>query len=78
MELADLRAKIRDISLFMGAASAVGTTIAFNARYLADVLTNVAADQFALELNGPLSPGVFKPVGDDSYVHVVMPVRTTS
>ena len=55
-----------------------GTTIAFNARYLADVLTNVDADQFALELNGPLSPGVFKPVGDDHYVHVVMPVRTTS
>jgi DNA polymerase III subunit beta len=55
-----------------------GTTIAFNARYLADVLTNVDADQFALELNGPLSPGVFKPVGDDRYVHVVMPVRTTS
>ncbi len=55
-----------------------GTTIAFNARYLADVLTNVTADQFALELNGPLSPGVFKPVGDDQYIHVVMPVRTTS
>jgi DNA polymerase-3 subunit beta len=55
-----------------------GTTIAFNARYLADVLTNVDADQFALELNGPLSPGVFKPIGDDRYVHVVMPVRTTS
>ena len=46
--------------------------------YLADVLTNVSAEQFALELNGPLSPGVFKPVGDDRYVHVVMPVRTTS
>ncbi len=55
-----------------------GTTIAFNARYLADVLTNVTAEQFALELNGPLSPGVFKPIGDDQYIHVVMPVRTTS
>jgi DNA polymerase-3 subunit beta len=55
-----------------------GTTIAFNARYLNDVLTNVEADRFAIELNGPLSPGVFKPVGDDRYVHVVMPVRTTS
>jgi DNA polymerase-3 subunit beta len=54
------------------------TTIAFNARYLNDVLSNVQADRFALELNGPLSPGVFKPVGDDAYVHVVMPVRTTS
>ena len=55
-----------------------GTTIAFNARFLADVLEKVDAEQFALELNGPLSPGVFKPVGDDRYVHVVMPLRTTS
>jgi DNA polymerase-3 subunit beta len=55
-----------------------GTTIAFNARYLNDVLSNVQAERFALELNGPLSPGVFRPVGDDAYVHVVMPVRTTS
>ena len=55
-----------------------GTTIAFNAKYLADVLTNVTAEQFALELQGPLAPGVFKPIGDDHYVHVVMPVRTTS
>jgi len=55
-----------------------GTTIAFNARYLMDVLQNVQADQFALELNGPLSPGVFRPIGDDTYTHVVMPVRTTS
>jgi DNA polymerase-3 subunit beta len=55
-----------------------GTTIAFNARYLMDVLQNVSTDQFALELNGPLSPGVFRPIGDDTYTHVVMPVRTTS
>ena len=54
------------------------TAIAFNARYLHDVLSNVAAERFALELNGPLSPGVFRPVGDELYVHVVMPVRTTS
>jgi DNA polymerase-3 subunit beta len=55
-----------------------GTTIAFNARYLLDVLTNVDTEQFSLELNGPLSPGVFRPVGDGQYVHVVMPVKTTS
>ncbi len=55
-----------------------GTTIAFNARYLIDVLTNVDSDQFAIELSGPLSPGVFRPVSDGLYVHVVMPVKTTS
>ena len=35
-------------------------------------------EQFSIELNGPLSPGVFRPVGDGQYVHVVMPVKTTS
>ena len=55
-----------------------GTTIAFNARYLLDVLDHVEADRFSVELNGPLSPGVFRPVGDAQYVHVVMPVKTTS
>ena len=55
-----------------------GTTISFNAKYLLDVLQNVPAEQFSIELNGPLSPGVFRPVGDAQYVHVVMPVKTTS
>ena len=55
-----------------------GTTIAFNSRYLIDVLTNVATDRFSIELNGPLSPGVFRPIGEEHYVHVVMPVKTTS
>ena len=34
-----------------------GTSIAFNAKYLADVLEKVSAEQFALELQGPLAPG---------------------
>jgi DNA polymerase-3 subunit beta len=55
-----------------------GTTIAFNAVYLTDVLQNVAAAEFAIELNGPLSPGVFRPADGRDYVHVVMPVRTAS
>jgi DNA polymerase-3 subunit beta len=54
------------------------TTIAFNARYLIDVLANLRADQAALELSGPLAPGVIKGVGKDDYVHVIMPVRTAS
>ncbi len=55
-----------------------GTTIAFNARYLGDVLQNVDVDRFVIELNGPLSPGVFRPADGRDYTHVVMPVRTTS
>ena len=54
------------------------TTIAFNARYLIDVLANLGSDEAALELSGPLAPGVIRGVGKDDYVHVIMPVRTAS
>ena len=54
------------------------TSIAFNARYLLDVLANLMADEAALELTGPLAPGVVRGVGRDDYVHVIMPVRTAS
>ncbi len=54
------------------------TSIAFNARYLIDVLQNLGSEQAALELSGPLAPGVIRGVGQDDYVHVIMPVRTAS
>jgi DNA polymerase-3 subunit beta len=54
------------------------TSIAFNARYLLDVLANLGTDEAALELSGPLAPGVVRGVGKDDYVHVIMPVRTAS
>ena len=54
------------------------TSIAFNARYLIEVLGNLGAEQAALELSGPLAPGVVRGVGKDDYVHVIMPVRTAS
>jgi DNA polymerase-3 subunit beta len=54
------------------------TAIAFNARYLIDVLSNLGSDEAALELSGPLAPGVIRGIGKDDYVHVIMPVRTAS
>jgi DNA polymerase-3 subunit beta len=51
------------------------TTIAFNSRFISDALGSVTAPEIALELGGPLAPGVIKIVGDDSYLHVVMPLR---
>lgn len=54
------------------------TTIAFNARYLIDALSNLGSVEAALELSGPLAPGVIRGVGKDDYVHVIMPVRTAS
>ena len=47
--------------------------IAFNSRYLQDVLNALSGD-VALETTSPSSQGVFRPVGEGDYVHVVMPM----
>ncbi len=48
--------------------------IAFNAKYLTDVLNVLSARQVALETNSPSSPGLLRPVGQDTYIHVIMPM----
>ena len=48
--------------------------IAFNSKYLLDVLSVMERGEVALETSTPSSPGVFRPIGSDSYVHVVMPM----
>ncbi|MFN3337212.1 MAG: DNA polymerase III subunit beta [Thermomicrobium sp.] len=49
-------------------------TIAFNARYLTDVLSVAKSTEIAIEMTSPNAAGVFRPVGDESFVHVVMPM----
>lgn len=48
--------------------------IAFNVKYLSDVLSVLRQPQVALEITTPSSPGVIRPVGVDNYVHVIMPM----
>jgi hypothetical protein len=49
--------------------------IAFNARYVLDMLDAVDSSEIAIELSGPLNSGALKPVGDDSYLYVLMPMQ---
>ncbi len=48
--------------------------IAFNSKYLSDVLGVLEEGEVALETTTSASPGVLRPVGNDQYVHVVMPM----
>jgi DNA polymerase III subunit beta len=48
--------------------------IAFNGKYLTDVLGVISESQVALEVTNPSSPGVIRPVGVDNYTHVIMPM----
>ena len=48
--------------------------IAFNGKYLTDVLSVLHEAQVVLETTNPSSPGVMRPVGTDNYIHVIMPM----
>ena len=48
--------------------------IAFNGKYLTDLLSVIKEQQLSIEVATPSSPGVFKPAGSDNYIHVIMPM----
>ena len=49
--------------------------IAFNAKYLMDILSVVDAAQVALETTTSSSPGVIKPIGSEDFTHSLMPMH---
>ncbi len=49
--------------------------IAFNVKYMTDVLSVIDTPQVALETISPMEPGVIKPVGDNDFVHIIMPMH---
>lgn len=53
-----------------------GEEIAFNPRYLLDILQTLQVETIKIELSGPLNPAVFRKEPEEEYLHVIMPVRT--
>ncbi len=51
--------------------------IAFNAKYLIDLVSNAEGDEISFEANDPLKPAAFKVTGNDDYLYIVMPMRAS-
>ena len=49
--------------------------IAFNVKYMIDVLSAIGTPQVALDTTTFSSPGVIRPVGDVDFTHVIMPMH---
>ena len=49
--------------------------IAFNVRYLREVLDVVGTPNVALETLAAAAPGVIRPLGEDDFLHVIMPMH---
>ncbi|HSF83504.1 MAG TPA: DNA polymerase III subunit beta [Anaerolineales bacterium] len=52
--------------------------IAFNVRFLREVLDVVKTPNVAIETTSDTSPGVIKPVGETNFLHVIMPMHLGS
>ena len=52
--------------------------IAFNVRFLREVLDVVKTPNVALETSVDTSPGIIRPVGDSNFLHVIMPMHLGS
>lgn len=49
--------------------------IGFNNSYLTDCLKTVDSDEILMELNGPISPIIIKPLDGDSFIFLIIPMR---
>jgi DNA polymerase-3 subunit beta len=49
--------------------------IAFNVKFMIEVLSVAGTPQIALETTSPSSPGMIRPIGDDAFTHVIMPMH---
>jgi DNA polymerase-3 subunit beta len=65
-------------SLLSGKIKGEPFEASFNHRFLIDGLLNIKSSEVIFELNkktdGKIGPGVLKPVGDETYIYVVMPM----
>jgi DNA polymerase-3 subunit beta len=52
-----------------------GVLIAFNVRYLREALEVIRTPNVALETSAANAPGVIRPVGEDDFLHVIMPMH---
>lgn len=52
--------------------------IAFNVRFMREVLDVIKSPNVALETTADTSPGVIRPVGEENFLHVIMPMHLGS
>ncbi len=62
-------------SNFAADAEGEDLKIGFSSKFLADMISCIDEDKMIFEGSNSTAPGVFKSKGDDSYIHIIMPMR---
>lgn len=53
----------------------IGLLIAFNVKFLREVLEVIKTPNVAIETSAANAPGIIRPVGDENFLHVIMPMH---
>jgi DNA polymerase-3 subunit beta len=52
-----------------------GMSIGFSSKFLSDMISSIDGEVIIFEGSSATAPGVFKSVEDDSFLHIIMPMR---
>jgi DNA polymerase-3 subunit beta len=64
-----------NVTLIPGALSGESVSANFNYKYILDCFQSITSDSINLQLNGKNKPMIIKPVGDTSFMYLVMPMN---
>jgi DNA polymerase-3 subunit beta len=64
-----------NITFIGGALTGDDVVLNFNYKYIIDCFTSISSDSIALEFNGSNRPMIIKPIGDSSFMYLVMPMN---
>jgi DNA polymerase-3 subunit beta len=75
----EIEAKNTDIgentTFLSGALSGEDVSVNFNYKYIIDCFQSISSDSLNLELNGNNRPMIIRPIGDTSFMYLVMPMN---
>ena len=63
-------------SFFAGKVKGEKVDVSFNHRFLIDGLLNTKGEELNFEINGADGPAALKPLTDQNYLYIVMPIKT--
>jgi len=64
-----------NVTLITGALSGENITLNFNYKYIIDCFPSMSSDSLVLDFNGNNRPMIMRPIGDSSFLYLVMPMN---
>ncbi|HOS88172.1 MAG TPA: DNA polymerase III subunit beta [Candidatus Pacearchaeota archaeon] len=76
IEICSQDSEAGESNLFLGARiEGAELKVSYNWKFILEGLENIKSSEVSFEMQGNDGPSVIKPIGDESYIYVVMPIK---